>query len=103
MNPEHYVNDLAETVKRVRETFVRCRESVPPADADPVEIARWEGAFMALRAILGEELQPLLESWEQGEPRWRSTEVMLARAQGFGDEYALSGTKTEAGGACGRR
>ncbi len=78
MKPEHYVNDLSETVDRVRELFVKCRESCPPPDADPVAIAKWEGAFMALRAVLSEELQPLLDAWEKGGPLWRSTEVLLA-------------------------
>lgn len=77
MNPEHYLHDLSETVTRIREVFTKCRDACPAADADPVEVARWEGAFLALRSILTEELSPLLEAWQEGEARWRSTETMI--------------------------
>jgi len=76
---EPHLNDLRETVERIRELFRKCREACPPADADPQKIARWEGSFMALRGLLVEELNPLLENWEQDEPMWRSTEKMLGR------------------------
>jgi len=78
MSPEHHVNDYRETVERVRRLFDQCKAACPAADADPVEVARWEGAFMALRGLLTEELSPMLESWERGEPHWRSTEQMIA-------------------------
>ena len=77
MKPEHYVNDLRETVTRVQELFDKCRGACPPADADPEAIAHWEGSFGTIRALLVEELQPLLESWEEGEAKWRTTEVMI--------------------------
>lgn len=78
MAPEHHVNDLRETVERVRRIFNDCKAGCPDPDADPEAIAKWEGSFMALRGLLLEELNPLLESWERGEPHWRSTEQMLA-------------------------
>ena len=52
MKPEHHVNDLTETVNRVRHMFVECKNNCPPVDADPEAIAKWEGAFLAFRAIL---------------------------------------------------
>lgn len=78
MGPEHYVNDLRETVARVREMFHKCRNAVPPVDAPPEVVAKWEGAFTALRAVLGEEIQPLLDAWEKDEPHWRTTEKLIA-------------------------
>lgn len=72
-----HLNDLRETVERVRELFVKCREACPPPEGDPAVEARWEGAFMTLRGLLMEELNPLLDAWEEGHPLWRSTEKML--------------------------
>lgn len=76
---EPHLNELRETVERVRELFVKCRDACPESEADPVVVARWEGAFMTLRALLVEELNPLLESWENDDCQWRSTEKMLGR------------------------
>lgn len=77
MKPEHHVNDLRETVRRVRELFEQCKGACPPVDAPPEVIAGWEGAFMAFRGVLLEELLPLLDAWEKDEPHWRTTELML--------------------------
>jgi hypothetical protein len=78
MKPEHHVNDLRETVGRIRETFHKCRMGCPPPGCPPEAEAKWEGAYMALRAMLTEELGPLLESWEKDEPHWRTTEKLIA-------------------------
>ena len=78
MKAEHHVNDLEESVNRVREMFVECKNNCHPVDADPEAIAKWEGAFLAFRAILTEELGPLLDSWKKDEPHWRTTEKLIA-------------------------
>ena len=62
MNSDHYLNDLRETVGRIREMHRKCLDACPPVDADPEAVAQWEGSFRTLRVLLLEELNPLLLS-----------------------------------------
>lgn len=76
---EAHLNDLRETVERVRGHFQRLHAECVEHGADwtPEQTARWEGSFTAIRGLLMDELNPLLDAWEGGHPQWRSTEKML--------------------------
>jgi len=95
MQPEHHINDLRETVSRVREVFAKCRDACPPSGSPPEVEARWEGSFVALRAMLLDELAPLLDAWEAGHPAWRSTELMLEGREAEIPEIVREVTSTE--------
>jgi hypothetical protein len=72
---KHCIMDLEMVVDRVDTLFQNCRAACPPDDAPAEQVARWEGAFMTLRGLLTEELQPLLAAWRAGESYSHAAEV----------------------------
>lgn len=65
---EAFIADLQMVVDHVRESLQKLRMhcELHGKDYSPVEEARWEGSFLALRGVLSDELKPMLRCWEQG-------------------------------------
>ncbi len=68
--PEVYVADLEMVVDDIQNLFEKlkgeCR--VHGDKFTPVEEARWDGTFKAVRGVLMDALVPLLSNWKEGQP-----------------------------------
>lgn len=62
------IADLEMVVGTLSMTFDGLREECEKHGAEftKEQEARWEGGFMALRAVLADDLRPMLEAWKAG-------------------------------------
>ncbi len=70
---EMVVENLADRWEKLR---LECVEH--GAKFTPKQEGKWEGAFVALRGVLVDELRPMLENWQKGEAWSRKGEELLA-------------------------
>lgn len=77
MKSEPHILDLAMVRRRLRDSLDTMRDELAKAPAGSQRAARLEGAFMTLRGVLADEIEPMLEGWREGIPQSRAAERLV--------------------------